>query len=211
MHLSVDDREVWCGVIKRTAFFLYQPQDDPSTLHFRYLAPEEGAAGEEGVEAKREVLRDYFQLSMSMTDAWTRYEPSYTAPPLQSTQSHLLYAWPNPHRWTAKRKKESKVVAHFEDACQRFRGMRTLRTDPVECLVPPPPKTTLLPQWQWADPQLYVGQLHLLAEQQHSTHHADGERSVYPIRGQDRFRSRTHRPEGCLPPNRSRPMTDFIS
>lgn len=105
----VDGREVWAGVIKQTAYFLHQPLDDPALVLFRYLNSSD-ADRESGVEveAKRQELEDYFQLGMRMEDAW--------------------------NRWTAQREKDPPIVAHFRDACLRFRGLRTLRTDPVECL-----------------------------------------------------------------------------
>lgn len=105
----VDGREAWAGVIRQTAYFLHQPLDDPALVLFRYLdSSDAGGEGGVEVEAKRRELEDYFQLGMRMEDAW--------------------------NRWTAQREKDPPIVAHFRDACLRFRGLRTLRTDPVECL-----------------------------------------------------------------------------
>lgn len=60
------------------------------------------------IQEVKTVLEDYFQLHFSMEEAW--------------------------NRWTTSKKK-AKIITHFKDSCLRFRGLRTLRIDPVECLV----------------------------------------------------------------------------
>lgn len=64
---------------------------------------------EANTEKMTKVLEDYFQLNLSMDEAW--------------------------NRWTGTQKKSSKIMEHFKDTCLRFRGLRTLRIDPIECLV----------------------------------------------------------------------------
>jgi hypothetical protein len=142
------------------------------------------------VEAKRQELEDYFQLGMRMEDAWNR-SASHTHTPHTHTQ--LTARWQVDGRARERSADRGPLQgrvpslprpAHPTHRPRRMPGMLHVSCCVCVCggACRAPCVVGRVVSGQSQLTSRAPVQLHLLAEQQHRAHHADGERPLHALR-----------------------------
>lgn len=156
-------------MIDKTVFFLKQGEDeDASVIKYSFLPNGGERERIETVKEKEEILLDYFQLKrLSMATIWNEW---ITFKKLQWEAAQKGGCVSTRERKPEEKEEkeeeneadeegeeeehegqkaetvyaESRLLTHFKAVAPRFQGLRILRQDPVECLVPSPTLNLLL-------------------------------------------------------------------
>lgn len=130
-RLSDKDGGEWVGVVRNRIVRLRQREQQHEPVHFFFDANAGLSKSEEGLgepidlEAFRAHLEDYFRLSFSLKDLFSRWKgllPEAEAPAKDSSKK------------SEGARKRHPINLHFEKVAPSFLGLRLLRQDPEECV-----------------------------------------------------------------------------